>query len=125
MSNNKELDLLIQKIKDYEPNLLKKILDFIFIPCFKNPPKNCKYIRILPEPGTDFIKEDNFKNNKDVISLIIDDSVKHIKSMSFYGCEKLKSITFSKNLISIGACCFENCYNLTDIILPNKLNTLK
>ena len=40
---------LMDCIRDWEPYLIRYIMDFLFIPCSKG---NYKYIRVLPKKGT-------------------------------------------------------------------------
>lgn len=57
----------------------------------------------------------------DVESVILPDSISRIESHAFYGCRKLKDITFGNNLNYIGDCAFEDCINLKHVVLPQSV----
>ena len=52
-----------------------------------------------------------------ITSIVIPDSVTEIGSFAFAGCEKLESVTMSKNLKTMGTYAFYNCKNLKNIEL--------
>lgn len=59
--------------------------------------------------------------NCDAESVILPDSISRIESHAFYGCRKLKDITFGNNLNYIGDCAFEDCINLKHVVLPQSV----
>ena len=61
-----------------------------------------------------------FERSK-LISIIIPDSVKDIKSSAFDNCKDLQSIQLSKNLMQIGSYSFVNCISLEKIEFPEAL----
>ena len=42
-------------IRDYEPNLVRYIMDFVFIPCREDKEGKHKYISAIPEKGSSSI----------------------------------------------------------------------
>lgn len=89
--------------------------------------------------GTKLLPENLFKNNKDIIKVIIPSSLKIISEGCFNGCISLKEIEFSysiyynssKNnssdivgLEEIGARAFYKCDSLNDIILPDSVKKI-
>ena len=63
------------------------------------------------------IKENAFKNNNDIVSLVINGNVT-IEKNAFAGCKSLKSVTLN-NVVNIGANAFDNCSNLKDVKINN------
>ena len=64
------------------------------------------------------IKDNQFLNNKQITSVILNQNLNEINSNSFCGCINLKSVIFSKSLKSIGYNAFSGCINLeSDILL--------
>ena len=51
-------------IRDYEPNLVRYIMDFIFIPRSEDTEGKYEYIRALPKKGSKRIGDGSFKKNK-------------------------------------------------------------
>ena len=60
----------------------------------------------------------------DVESVILPDSISRIESHAFYGCRKLKDITFGNSLNYIGNSAFEDCINLKRVALPQSVRTI-
>lgn len=70
------------------------------------------------------IREDAFKENKNIERLIIPSSITTIGKSAFYGCTSLKTIEFSQGLLNIGKLAFSACALLEDVKLPNTLKTI-
>jgi hypothetical protein len=70
-------------------------------------------------PVTQFIST-TFKNNTQLISVVIPETIRKIPSLAFYGCDNLVSVTFESTsvLVSIGDNAFLNCYELVEISIP-------
>ena len=94
-------------IRDYEPNLVRYIMDFVFIPCSKG---NYEYIRALPKKFSKNIEENAFKNIKNLKMVIIDKSVTSIGECAFYECYGLTSVTIPDSVNSIEKSDFCYCY---------------
>jgi hypothetical protein len=65
------------------------------------------------------IKNDAFKNNTDIVSVIIPDSVTSIGMRTFYGCTNLASVSIPDSVTSIGAYAFDECPCLANLTIPN------
>lgn len=60
-------------------------------------------------------------NNKDVINVIIPNTVTSIGDFAFIGCEFLKAVTISNSVTCIGNNAFENCNSLVSLTIPNSV----
>lgn len=65
-----------------------------------------------------------FKDNNNIESVVIPDTVRIINASCFSNCENLKSVAISKNIKEIPAYCFSKCTNLQDIDLPDGLEKI-
>lgn len=65
------------------------------------------------------IKNDAFKNNTDIVSVTIPDSVTSIGMRTFYGCTNLASVSIPDSVTSIGAYTFDECPSLANLTIPN------
>ena len=90
------LEDLIQKIKEYEPELINVIFNLVFTNTkdIKNKIKD-KFIKILDEEE---LKEKIFYNNEYLKMVILYDNLKVINEISFKNCLLLEDIVLSKNL---------------------------
>lgn len=104
---------LITCIRNYEPYLIRYIMDFLLIPCSKG---KYEYIKALPKKGTKSIYKDMFSKNLKMIK--IDCSVKSIGDFAFLGCTKLNSITIPNSVNKIGRCAFFGCTRLKTVTIP-------
>ncbi|MBQ8448668.1 MAG: leucine-rich repeat protein [Clostridia bacterium] len=68
--------------------------------------------------GMTEIAEEAYYENKDIVSVILPNSVTSIEYDAFYECSNLASITLSSGLTSIGSGAFSGC-SITDITIPN------
>ena len=74
--------------------------------------------------GTMYIKEEAFLNCSKLISVIIPDSVREIRSLAFGGCKSLASVEISSGgSLLIRKRAFAGCTSLTDVFFKN--NPLK
>lgn len=55
---------------------------------------------------------------KDLVHVIVHDSVTHIDGCAFQNCKTLTSVQISDSVTSIGVKAFEGCTNLTNVRLP-------
>lgn len=62
-----------------------------------------------------------FKDNINIISVNIPNSITSFGESAFYGCTSLTSITIPDSVTSIGASTFRNCSGLTSIIIPDSI----
>ena len=65
-----------------------------------------------------------FKNNKNIQSVILPESVETIGESAFENCEKLAEVVFPSGLESIGAKAFQGCIGLAEVMLPNGLKKI-
>ena len=64
------------------------------------------------------IKNDAFRNRKDLTSVVFFDSITLIGGFAFEGCSNLKEITFGTGVCSIGKWAFEDCASLQNLKIP-------
>jgi len=65
-----------------------------------------------------------FKNNTNLISVTIPNSVTSIGDYAFDYCTRLTSVTIPNSVISIGDFAFEECYSLTSVTIPNSVTSI-
>lgn len=65
-----------------------------------------------------------FLNNKEIIDLVIPQSVTKIDDYAFYFCTNLSSIQIPNSVTSIGVYSFEGCRNLTSVTIPNSVTAI-
>ena len=82
----------------------------------------------MSESTVTYKREDGeeYKGNKTVTEVIIDDDVTEIAKEAFYDCTNLKTIVFSPNskVKKIGRGAFADCTALEEVDLPNSLEEL-
>ena len=102
------MNSIIEKLIIYEPNLVKKIWDYIAPTRYNlNADDNVKYISLAPTPKTDTVKSKAFANNK-----YLEGVFPCIKRFYFnYETGKIQPI-YDRSLISLGTEVFANCIKL-------------
>ena len=65
-----------------------------------------------------------FRNNKNIVSVMIPASVQSIGSNAFYGCAALTSVTLNEGLKCIESYAFSECPIVT-IVIPNTVKTIE
>ena len=63
------------------------------------------------------IKDDAFKNNDSITSVVIPDSVKEIGDYAFYDCDALASVTIGSAVYAVGKEAFAECSKMTSLTL--------
>lgn len=63
-------------------------------------------------------------NKNDIKTIVVEEGITYITSLSFYKCENVTSITLPSTLDNIGNAAFYGCKSLPTITLPKKLNTM-
>ena len=111
---------LLKCILNYEPYLIKYIMEFIFIPCSGG---NYEYIKALPKKGTTSIYKDMFSRNLKMIK--IDFSVKSIEDFTFFDCKELNTITIPNTVKKIGRCAFFGCTALKSVTIPQLVTEIE
>lgn len=75
-----------------------------------------------------------FKNNSDLVNLILPDSITEIFSGAFMNCSRLKNVTLSKNIVEVYYDAFKDCsfittlnYNIlsTDLTFPVNIEGIR
>ena len=115
---------LINQIRNYEPNLMGIIFDYVFVPCSQSREGKHKYIRAIPTPGTTSICEKAFYNNNKLEWVIIDKTVESIGEAAFDECSKLTHLTIPDSVKSIGTLAFDQCSSLTRLIIPDSVKSI-
>ena len=115
------IDTLLREIWRYEPNILKLIFEFLFIPVYEDKEKKYRYIEALPKPGTTSIKEDIFSECSHLLSVIIPNSVTSIGRDAFQGCSSLQSVTIPNSVKTIDNWAFSDCSSLQSVTIPNSV----
>lgn len=84
---------------------------------------------IIPETYEDktvtSIKDAAFKDNTNIKTVTMGDSIDYIGLEAFSGCKNLTSITLSNNITTIETCTFNECDNLESITIPESVTTIK
>lgn len=79
------------------------------------------------------IDDSAFRNNKDITSVIIPDSITKIDGYSFYYCKNLQRVDIKGNdnikngenySASIGYCAFYGCENLKGVHIPDRITSI-
>lgn len=79
---------------------------------------------IIPEGVTE-IATGSLKNYYDLQEVYMPDSLKVIGEKTFFYCERLKTVKFSKNLEAIKEDAFGKCFSLKDITLPDSIKEIQ
>ena len=118
MSSINNLESLVNEICDYEPNLVRIIFDLVFVPCVEDYQGKHKYIRAIPKPGTNYLIQHAFMENKSLEMVIVDASVKYFRPRVFWSCINLKAIILPQYLESMSNEIFYYCKSLENIKIP-------
>lgn len=65
-----------------------------------------------------------FRNNNNLISMIIPDGVTSIGYSAFYNCTNLESVTIPDSVTDIGVWAFYDCRGLTGVTIPNSVASI-
>ena len=79
---------------------------------------------LIPAPRR-IIKEGEFSNCQELLTVELPASVNFIEESAFSGCYKLKKVTLSRELKIIGECAFHDCWSLNSIELPEGLKMIE
>ena len=70
------------------------------------------------------IYREAFVNNKNIVTLVIPDSVISIGASAFYGCSSLEGIEIPESVTFIGNDAFYSCSSLKSIVIPNGVKSI-
>ena len=124
MENILTIESLLQELWRYEPDILKLIFKFLFVPVYEDTEKKYRYIEALPKPGTTNINLKAFSNCRFLQSVIISNSVETIGDSAFYSCNQLQSVMIGKSVKTIGEYVFSRCASLKSVILGNSVESI-
>ena len=65
-----------------------------------------------------------FMDGKEIIDLVIPNSVKSVGERAFIGCSGLTSVTIPNSVTSIGSLAFSGCSGLTSVTIPNSVTSI-
>lgn len=90
-----------------------------------------KYNGTMPENTTITLKEgtvgiaDNlFKDQTNLVGIVIPNSVTNIGDRAFYGCTGLTSVTIPNSVTNIGILTFKDCTGLTSVTISNSVTSI-
>ena len=67
---------------------------------------------------------DEWKNNPDIKTVVIEGGVTDIGESAFAGCENLESVTIPDSVKTIGECAFQGCTNLESITIGSSVTVI-
>ena len=70
------------------------------------------------------IKNEMFKNNKNLISVSLGNNISDIPREIFSGCNNLKNVILPNKLTKIPENAFRSCNNLNNLTIPNNVNSI-
>lgn len=76
----------------------------------------------LQEPGKVLAEE--FKDNEDLINVVVPEGVTEIGNKAFSNCLNLRTLTLPDTLTTIGSKAFENCSELKNATIPTSVVTI-
>ena len=65
-----------------------------------------------------------YKDNQEITSLVVPDSVQCIRDEAFANCTNLKQIALNEHLQELGQLVFVNCTSIEEIVIPDHVPTL-
>lgn len=72
--------------------------------------------------GTGAMSNDSiFKENDDIVFVVINDGVASIGSWAFYNCTALSGVSIPDSVTSIGHSAFRGCTSLKSIVIPDSV----
>lgn len=75
--------------------------------------------------GIESVGDRAFRNNDDLMSVIMPDSVTSIGPSAFSGCKKLESVTLPEGLTAIESYTFYDCESLWDVTIPDSVTVIE
>ena len=124
MENITTIGSLLREVWRYEPDILKLIFEFLFVPLYKDILGKCRYVIALPKPGTTTIDEFAFYCCSSLQSVTIPKSVTIIGYRAFSGCSSFQSITIPNSVTTIGFFAFSCCSSLQSVTIPDSVTSI-
>ena len=115
---------LLREVWRYEPDILKLIFEFLFVPRYEDKEGQCRYVIALTIPGTTTIGYKSFSECEKLQLVTIHDSVTIIGYRAFQQCSSLKSVTIPNSVTTIGNHPFSGCSSLQSVTIPNSVTTI-
>lgn len=72
----------------------------------------------------DFINQNEFENNKNLIAVKLPNTLRTINNSSFKSCERLKAVNLPKSITEIRDSAFEGCISLENINIESQIKNL-
>ena len=112
MKNITTIDSLLREVWRYEPEILKLIFEFLFVPLYEYKEKKHRYIIALPKPGTTSIGYKSFSECENLQLVTIHNLVTTIGDRAFYKCLSLTSVTIPNSVTTVDESAFYSCSSL-------------
>ena len=84
----------------------------------------CKDQYIVVPQGVTAIGESAFSNTKDILGVLLPDSVKEIRARAFISCDGLQVINIPDGVTAIGDDAFFACKALIGVLIPNSVKSI-
>lgn len=84
----------------------------------------CPFTKITILDGVTSIESRAFSQSKNLLEIVLPNTLRIIEDHAFEYCSSLKTITIPRGVISIGATCFNQCKALVKVELPNTLKQM-
>lgn len=76
------------------------------------------------EPGTAYIRSQQFCQRDDIVKLVIPDGVGFMEDECFTECPELREVYLPEGLVNIGAASFADCPKLSRVNIPKTVKTI-
>lgn len=87
--------------------------------------KDCKnLVSVVIPHGITNIYENTFSGCSNLASVTLPDTIEYIGRFAFKNCESLKNINIPSSVTTIGYETFGNCTDLTSIVIPSSVTTV-
>ena len=114
----------ITKLSNIEPNLIKIIQGFVFIPTRLTNLNDQRYIELIPTYKDDVYIQKIWQPNHYLKGVIVNNKVKTINFYAFYNCRMLSYVVLPKSLKQIKDSCFSACMSLKYMYIPDSVTNI-
>ena len=114
------IDSLLREVWRYEPEILNRIFQLMFVPCHKDVIGKNKYIEVIPQKGSNYIDYVAI-NSLYLNAVIISNKVTNIGHSSFDTCTLLSYIYIPESVKTIKSGAFWCCHSLENVNIPNSV----